>query len=299
MVDTVFHGRPTALDYTNVPTAVFSDPCLACVGLTEDEARARLGAIDVYRSSFLPLKSTLSGRRERTLMKLLVDAATDRVVGAHMLGPGRGGDHPGARHRDHRRSHQGAVRRHHRDPSHRGRRVRDDADARRVMSLAHPRLRWVGCCSGSCSPRRPEAATAPDLEIVALQTTGPGRIGDCNAVVARLHNRGSAATTEAPAVRLDVSEANSGRRRRRQRRRWRRVTPSRCGSSTCRCPPGSVAWRRPRTPTVESESRTRATTHARCRAIRSSRAALRIHHRPLASSCAFWSRHLRPAPPSK
>ena len=87
VVDTVFRGRPTALDYTNVPTAVFSDPCLACVGLTEDEARARLGAIDVYRSSFLPLKSTLSGRRERTLMKLLVDAATDRVVGAHMLGP--------------------------------------------------------------------------------------------------------------------------------------------------------------------------------------------------------------------
>ena len=51
----------------------------------------------------------------------------------------------------------------------------------------------------------PEAAPAPDLEIVALQTTGPGRVGDCNAVVARLHNRGSAATPEAPAVRLEVS----------------------------------------------------------------------------------------------
>ena len=87
VVETVFRGRPTALDYTNVPTAVFSDPCLACVGLTEDEARTRFGAIDVYRSSFVPLKNTLSGRRERTLMKLLVDAATDRVVGAHMLGP--------------------------------------------------------------------------------------------------------------------------------------------------------------------------------------------------------------------
>jgi glutathione reductase (NADPH) len=87
VVDTIFRGRPTALDYTNVPTAVFSDPCLSCVGLTEDEARQRLGAIDVYRSSFLPLRNTLSGRRERTLMKLVVDAATDRVVGAHMLGP--------------------------------------------------------------------------------------------------------------------------------------------------------------------------------------------------------------------
>jgi glutathione reductase (NADPH) len=87
VVDTVFRGRPTAVDYTNVPTAVFSDPCLACVGPTEDQARALLGAVDVYRSSFLPLKNTLSGRRQRTLMKLLVDAATDRVVGAHMLGP--------------------------------------------------------------------------------------------------------------------------------------------------------------------------------------------------------------------
>jgi glutathione reductase (NADPH) len=87
VVSTVFRGRPTRLDYNNIPTAVFSDPTLSCVGLTEEEARCRLGRVDIYRSSFLPLRNTLSGRRERTLMKLVVDAATDRVVGAHMLGP--------------------------------------------------------------------------------------------------------------------------------------------------------------------------------------------------------------------
>jgi glutathione reductase (NADPH) len=87
VVETLFHDRPSAIDYTNVPTAVFSDPPLAGVGLTEEEARRRFAAVDVYRSSFLALKNTLSGRRERTLVKLVVDAATGRVVGAHMLGP--------------------------------------------------------------------------------------------------------------------------------------------------------------------------------------------------------------------
>jgi glutathione reductase (NADPH) len=87
VVATVFQGRPTAIDYAHVPTAVFSDPCLATVGLTEEEARQRFATIDVYRSSFLPLKNTLSGRRERTLVKLVVDGGSDRVVGAHMLGP--------------------------------------------------------------------------------------------------------------------------------------------------------------------------------------------------------------------
>ncbi|HVR28243.1 MAG TPA: glutathione-disulfide reductase [Thermoanaerobaculia bacterium] len=87
VVRTVFHGEPTAVDYANVPTAIFSEPCLACVGLTEEEARDRCAEVRVYRSTFLPLKSTLSGRSERTLAKLVVDGASDRVVGAHMLGP--------------------------------------------------------------------------------------------------------------------------------------------------------------------------------------------------------------------
>ncbi|MDX1383471.1 MAG: glutathione-disulfide reductase [Thermoanaerobaculia bacterium] len=86
-VDTVYRDRPRGMDYENVPTAVFSQPCLATVGLTEGDARERLGAVDVYRSRFRPLKATLSGSTERTLVKLVVDRASDRVVGAHMLGP--------------------------------------------------------------------------------------------------------------------------------------------------------------------------------------------------------------------
>jgi glutathione reductase (NADPH) len=87
VIQTLFSGRPTAVEYDHVPTAVFSEPTLACVGLTEEEARERCADVHVYHSSFLPLKNTLSGRRERTLVKLVVDAASDRVVGAHMLGP--------------------------------------------------------------------------------------------------------------------------------------------------------------------------------------------------------------------
>ncbi len=85
-VRTVFEGVPTAPDYTNVPTAVFSDPPIGAVGLTEREARRQYGAVDVYKSRFRPLKHTLTGRDEFTLMKLLVDRASDRVLGCHMLG---------------------------------------------------------------------------------------------------------------------------------------------------------------------------------------------------------------------
>jgi len=83
---TLFDGRPTKPVYENVPSAVFSQPPIGAVGLTEAEARERYGAVDVYRTGFRELKHTLSGRQERTLMKLVVDAATERVVGAHMVG---------------------------------------------------------------------------------------------------------------------------------------------------------------------------------------------------------------------
>jgi glutathione reductase (NADPH) len=73
-----------------VPSAVFSQPAIGAVGCTEAVARARYGEVDVYRTAFRELKHTLSGRQERTLMKLVVDAASDRVVGAHMVG-----DHAG------------------------------------------------------------------------------------------------------------------------------------------------------------------------------------------------------------
>jgi len=88
--DTVFGGRPTIVDHTNVPTAVFSDPEVGAVGLSETQARERLARVDVYRSTFRPLKATLSGRHSRMLMKLVVDAAADRVVGVHIVGEGAG-----------------------------------------------------------------------------------------------------------------------------------------------------------------------------------------------------------------
>ncbi len=85
LVRTLFEGRPTAMDYANIPTAVFSNPPVGTVGLTEAEA-AKRGEIDVYVSKFKPLKNTLAGGPARTFMKLIVDRASDRVLGLHMVG---------------------------------------------------------------------------------------------------------------------------------------------------------------------------------------------------------------------
>ena len=86
--DTVFGGKATAVDHTNVPTAVFSEPEVGTVGLTEAQARAQLARTDVYKAMFKPLKATLSGRDTTVLMKLVVDGMTDRVVGCHVVGEG-------------------------------------------------------------------------------------------------------------------------------------------------------------------------------------------------------------------
>ena len=85
--ETVFNDNPISPDHEDVPTAVFSQPAIGTCGLTETEAEARYPALDVYLSTFRPLKHTLSGRDQRSVMKLLVDAATDRVVGCHLLDP--------------------------------------------------------------------------------------------------------------------------------------------------------------------------------------------------------------------
>ncbi|MGH6797023.1 MAG: FAD-dependent oxidoreductase, partial [Roseiarcus sp.] len=90
VADSLFGGRPRAIDFNNVPSAVFSQPPIATVGLTEAQARVRFGAVDISKSAFKPLKHTLSGRDERALMKLVVERAGGRVVGAHMLGPDAG-----------------------------------------------------------------------------------------------------------------------------------------------------------------------------------------------------------------
>jgi glutathione reductase (NADPH) len=83
---TLFGGIETPVDHDDVPSAVFSQPPVGTVGLTESQAVAKLGKVDIYKASFRPLRHTLSGRDERTLVKLVVDAATQRVVGAHMVG---------------------------------------------------------------------------------------------------------------------------------------------------------------------------------------------------------------------
>src|SRR4029079_18722170 len=87
---TLFGNEPTPVDHENIPTAVFSDPNVATVGLSEETARERFAAVDVYKAGFRALKNTLGDRQDKTFMKLVVDAATQRVVGAHMIGPHAG-----------------------------------------------------------------------------------------------------------------------------------------------------------------------------------------------------------------
>ena len=89
-VSTVFLNRPTKPDYRDIATAVFSQPEVGSVGLTEDDAVRSFPNLDIYKTVFRPLKGTLSGRSDRTLMKLVVDADSDRVLGAHVLGPSAG-----------------------------------------------------------------------------------------------------------------------------------------------------------------------------------------------------------------
>jgi glutathione reductase (NADPH) len=90
VAETLFNNNPMTPNYTNVPSVVFSTPNVGAVGLTEMEARQEYGLIDVYRTTFRPLKHTLTGRNEQTMMKIIVDQKTDRVIGCHMVGPDAG-----------------------------------------------------------------------------------------------------------------------------------------------------------------------------------------------------------------
>lgn len=85
--DSVFGNKPWRVDYEAIPSAVFSHPPIAAVGLTEAQARNSLGSIRVYTSDFRAMKNVLAGRNERALYKMIVDATTDVVVGLHMIGP--------------------------------------------------------------------------------------------------------------------------------------------------------------------------------------------------------------------
>jgi glutathione reductase (NADPH) len=85
--DTMFGDKPTRVDYGCIPSAVFSHPPIAAVGMTEGQARNTLGTVKTYVSDFRPMKNVLAGRNERSLYKLVVDGNNDEVVGIHMIGP--------------------------------------------------------------------------------------------------------------------------------------------------------------------------------------------------------------------
>ena len=88
--DTVFGNKPWTVDHSLIATAVFSQPELGTVGLTQEEALQRTPNLDIYKSSFRPMKHTLSGRDEKMLMKMIVDADTQKVLGVHVMGPNAG-----------------------------------------------------------------------------------------------------------------------------------------------------------------------------------------------------------------
>ena len=90
LAKTLFRGEPTSLDYDNIPTAVFSNPTLATVGLSQEAAIERGHSIDIYKTGFRALRHTMTDSEEKTFMKLVVDAQTQRVLGAHMIGPDAG-----------------------------------------------------------------------------------------------------------------------------------------------------------------------------------------------------------------
>ena len=86
VANTLFNNRPTSVAHNNIPSAVFSQPPIGTVGVTEEQAIAQYGRVEVYQSSFRPLKHTLSGRNEKSYMKLIVEAKSQKVIGVHMVG---------------------------------------------------------------------------------------------------------------------------------------------------------------------------------------------------------------------
>ncbi len=128
VAETLFNHKPTAIDLALVPSAVFSQPSIGTVGLTETQARQSLGEIDVYKSHFRPLRHTLSGRDERTFMKLVVERKTDRVVGCHMVGADAGEIVQGLCGGAKVQGHQGGFQRDDWNPSHCRRGIRHHED---------------------------------------------------------------------------------------------------------------------------------------------------------------------------
>jgi glutathione reductase (NADPH) len=133
-----FAGIDRAVQYEFIPTAVFSQPNIGTVGFTESEAQMEFGEITLYKSTFRPMKHTISGRDEKTFMKLIVDDASDRVVGVHMVGPDAGEIMQGIAIAHEGRRHQSRLRQHDRYPPDRRRGIRHHA--RTLGGLIHSRL---------------------------------------------------------------------------------------------------------------------------------------------------------------
>ena len=141
IAETLYNNNPIRMDHADVPSAVFSQPPIGTVGLTEEQARREYGEVDIYMARFKPMKNTLSGRDERTLMKLVVDARSDRVLGCHMLGPDAPEIIQGPRDRGQMRRDQEAVRPDRRHPSECRRGVRHDAREDRPADKARGGVR--------------------------------------------------------------------------------------------------------------------------------------------------------------
>ena len=146
IAETLFNNNPIKMDHADVPSAVFSQPPIGAVGLTEEQARQKYGEVDVYMARFKPMKNTLSGREERTLMKLVVDAAQRSGARLPHAWPGRARDRPGPRGCDQMRRDQEAVRPDRRHPSECRRGVRHDAREDRPAGKARGGLaRLIRC----------------------------------------------------------------------------------------------------------------------------------------------------------
>ena len=109
IAETLYNNNPIRMDHADVPSAVFSNPPVGVVGLTEDEARRQYGEVDVYQARFRPMKYTLSGREERTFLKLVVDAKSRAGASAVTCWAGCARDHPGTGDRGQMRRDQTAV----------------------------------------------------------------------------------------------------------------------------------------------------------------------------------------------
>ena len=90
LAETLFNDNPTTVDYDNIATAVFTQPEIGTVGMTQAEAQAAFPNLDIYKAKFRPMKNTLAGNDEKTLMKIIVNADDDKVLGCHVLGPDSG-----------------------------------------------------------------------------------------------------------------------------------------------------------------------------------------------------------------